>query len=110
MITLEVGSRNRSCVGTQPGRLAVAAPPWLTDRPGRDQLGQVPDRRGHLVGEFRRQHDAHSPVQLGRVQTALRVVLAQQANDPLPVGLARLAPRPARHRYRAAGSATTAVP
>jgi hypothetical protein len=65
------------------------------------------------------QHDSHPAVQLVEVEGAQGVVLSQQADKALPVGVAGLVLRPARGRRPAGrrrwhgyslGRTTTAVP
>src|SRR6476646_3282991 len=77
------------------------------DHPRRDR-GQVGDRGGRLVQELGAQHRPHSAVQLVQAEQSRRVVLAQQRDQPLAVGVGDQRPC-AGHGYPA-GPTTTAVP
>lgn len=91
--------------------LAVAvAPGAAAGRTWRDQLRQVRDGASSLIDEIRREHNADPAIQLGLVDPAPRVLLTQQRNDPLAVGVTgRRARLLASHCY-CAGLTTTADP
>ena len=102
--------------GSWFGCLSVAAP--LFDRTPScgclsGELRKVRHRLGSLVHVLRAQDGVHPAVQLVKIELAERVVLAQQDDQPFPVGLSSQPPRTARrgtgHSYRA-GRTTTAVP
>jgi hypothetical protein len=77
------------------------------------ELRKIRDRGGRLIDVLRAEHQAHPAVQLVELELSQRVVLAEQGDQPLAVGVAGLRPRAAGrgtgHRY-AVGRTTTAVP
>jgi len=77
------------------------------------ELREIRDRGGGLIYVLRAEHHAHPAVQFVELELSQRVVLAEQGDQALTVGVADLRPRAAgrgtRHRY-AVGRATTAVP
>jgi hypothetical protein len=99
MTACVVGSRNRSPVGIHPAAgLAVSA------CPRRRLTGRGPAARGTRVCELRKirhrggglvyvpcaKHHAHPAVQLVELELSQRVVLAEQGDQPLTVGVAGL--------------------
>jgi hypothetical protein len=89
----------------------VPAPPpgGPVTRRGAGDLRQVRDRGGRLVQVPRAEHDADPAVQLVQAELTLRIVLAEQGDQPLPVGVTGQRPRCAGH-LQPAGRTTTAVP
>jgi hypothetical protein len=94
---------------TRPAWAALAAP--AGGRGGKSR--QVIHGWRRFVGELGGKDHAHPPVQLIEAQAPLCVVLPQQRDEPLTIGIAdpgAWAARPRRgHRY-AVGRTTTAVP
>jgi hypothetical protein len=86
-------------------------PPRRAGSPRADSSRQVGDCRGRLVQVLGAQHHADPAVQLVQAEQPHRVVLAQQPDQPLAIGVGGQRPRDARtgHRYPA-GRTTTAVP
>jgi len=85
------------------------------------QHREVRDRGRGVVGVDRREHHSGSPVEFVVIQVAVRIVLAQQGEYPVPVFVAGQSPRRRRSRISAHGRfrtsdqaqawrATTAVP
>ena len=130
MIVPEVGSRNRSDVGSQPGRAAAAcacrrrirlraawpgaaaAPGAAAPSGGRSRTAAA--RRG-LVRIVRGQHDLHPAGKLVDIDPAQRVMLAQHDSQPVPVSITKMGNghgrRAIRHGQAASvGRATTAMP
>ena len=82
--------------GSRPVRLGVAAPPLDGTPPSGSQPREprkVRHRQGRLVHIPGTQHGAHPPIQFVIVELPQRVVLAEQRDQPLAVGLIRQPPR-----------------
>jgi hypothetical protein len=101
------------------GCLGVPAPPLDRTRARRPrgrrgrELRKIRDRGGRLIYVPCAEHQAHPAVQLVELKLSQRVVLAEQGDQPLAVGVGGLRPpaavRRTGHCY-AVGRATTAVP
>ena len=100
------------CLGVaapSPDRTRARGPPGTRVR----ELREIRDRGRGLIYVPCAEHHAHPAVQFVELELSQRVVLAEQGDQALTVGVAGLRPRAAgrgtRHRY-AVGRATTAVP
>ena len=105
--------------GSGRSRLGVPAPPLDRTRTRRPrgtrarELRKIRDRGGRLIYVPRAEYQAHPAVQLVELELSQRVVLAEQGDQPLAVGVAGRRPpvaRPGTGHCYAVGRATTAVP
>ena len=95
MILPKAGSRNRSGVGSQPGPARTPARagvrvlgPAYRPGGGGGERRKVGHGRRRLVGEFGGKDHADPPVKPVEAQPAVRVVLAQQRDQPFTISVA----------------------